>query len=247
MEADKCLYRATEKHITTICFSFAAPAKINLTNARSDMHIEFDLFFKRLQEALGITTQSELANILQVNRSAVTQAKRSGEVPQRWVWQLSRHLGLNRTWLETGQGPMRPGPDTFATIPKVKARLSAGGGSFETEQAVEGYYSFRRDWLRGKGHPGCMVLMDIMGDSMEPELKEGDTVLVDQNQQEIYAGGMYAMGVEDTVMVKRVEKHPNKLVLLSTNQRYTPIVLQGDEIEAVTCIGRILWVGRELL
>lgn len=211
------------------------------------MYTAFDTFFRRIQNELGITTQSELANILQVNRSAITQAKRSGETPQRWIWQLADQFGLTRTWLETGQGPARPpGPETFGTIAKVKARLSAGGGSFATEQEIEGYYSFRRDWLRRKGRPDSMVLMDIWGDSMEPDLKEGDTVLVDQSQNTFYAGGLYALGVEDSVLVKRVEKHPNKLVLVSTNPRYSVIELQGDELETVRCIGRILWVAREL-
>jgi phage repressor protein C with HTH and peptisase S24 domain len=211
------------------------------------MGIAFQPFFERLQRALGIRSQSELANLLQVNRSAITQAKRNGEVPKRWIWQLTEHLEISKEWLESGQGSIRQDSGGFATIPKVRARLCAGAGSFEDQNSVAGYYSFRRDWLRTMGSPEAMVLMDLMGDSMEPELKEGDTVLIDQNQQEILAGGIYALGVEDTIMVKRVEKHPKKLVLLSTNQRYSAVILQGEEIEAVRCIGRVLWVGRELV
>ncbi len=90
-----------------------------------------------------------------------------------------------------------------------------------------------------------MVLMDIFGNSMEPELKDGDTVLVDQSQKAILAGAIYAVGIDDTVMVKRLEKHPNKLVLRSDNESYAPIFLQGDEIETVRVIGKVLWVCRE--
>ena len=69
----------------------------------------------------------------------------------------------------------------------------------------------------------------VLSGSMEPELKDGDTVLVDQSQKAILAGAVYAVGIDDTVMVKRLEKHPNKLVLLSDNETYSPIYLQGDE------------------
>ena len=87
--------------------------------------------------------------------------------------------------------------------------------------------------------------MDVFGDSMEPEIKQGDTVLIDQSQKNFLAGAIYAVGVEDTVMVKRLEKRPSALVLLSDNRAYSPIVLQGDELETVRIIGKIVWICRE--
>jgi phage repressor protein C with HTH and peptisase S24 domain len=90
-----------------------------------------------------------------------------------------------------------------------------------------------------------MVLMDIFGNSMSPELRDGDTVLVDESQKDILSGAMYAVGVEDTIMVKRVEKHPNRLVLLSDNRDYSPIYLQVEEIDSIRIIGKVIWVCRE--
>ena len=80
---------------------------------------------------------------------------------------------------------------------------------------------------------------------MEPELKDGDTVLINESQKNILAGAVYAVGVDDTIMVKRLEKLPNKLVLLSDNKNYAPIFLTGDEIQNVVVIGKIIWVCRE--
>jgi phage repressor protein C with HTH and peptisase S24 domain len=130
-------------------------------------------------------------------------------------------------------------------IPKVIARLSAGGGSFEVGSEIQGYYAFQQEWLQIKGKPNRMVLMDIFGNSMEPELKDGDTVLIDESQKDIIAGALYAVGVDDTIMVKRVEKHPNKLVLRSDNQNYAPIYLQGNESNSIRIIGKVIWSGRE--
>jgi phage repressor protein C with HTH and peptisase S24 domain len=91
-----------------------------------------------------------------------------------------------------------------------------------------------------------MVLMDIFGNSMEPEMKDGDTILIDESQKDVLAGAIYAVGVDDTIMVKRLEKHPNKLVLLSDNRDYHPIYLQGNEINSVRIIGKVVWICREL-
>lgn len=211
----------------------------------------FEGFFARAAQAAGLASQAELAALLGVHRSAVTQAKKKDAVPKAWVLAVSRRAGVDADWLEFGR-PARPAragdleEAAYAGVPKVRTRLSAGGGSFETAGEVEAVYPFRRDWLSRKGSPSRMVLMDVVGNSMEPEIRHGDTVLIDQGQTAVVAHGVYAVGVEDTVLVKRVEKRPGALVLLSDNRDYAPIVLCGDELDALRVIGRVLWVGREL-
>ncbi|MBL7179940.1 MAG: helix-turn-helix transcriptional regulator [Pseudomonadota bacterium] len=211
----------------------------------------FDAFLKRVFESTGITSQTELASALKINRSAITQARKKDSIPGKWILQLYKTFGLNPDWIETGSGrtfvkQSASDDPIFKNIPKVKARLSAGGGSFEVGSEVKGYYAFRKDWLSTKGNQNKMVLMDIFGNSMEPEMKDGDTILIDESQKDIIAGAIYAVGIDDTIMVKRLEKHPNKLVLLSDNKDYAPIYLQNDEINSVRMIGKVIWICREL-
>ncbi|MCG6911036.1 MAG: helix-turn-helix domain-containing protein [Deltaproteobacteria bacterium] len=212
---------------------------------------EFDGIIKRIFEAAGIESQTDLARILKVNRSAVTQARKKGAVPERWLLRLYRAYGINPEWLETGRGHTFVGRQTeeasaFKKIPKVSARLCAGNGSFEVGGDVQNYYAFRRAWLNKRGASDEMVLLDIFGNSMEPEMHDGDTVLIDQSQKNILAGAVFALGIEDTIMVKRVEKHPNKLVLRSDNKDYAPIYLEGDEADQVRILGKVIWVCREI-
>jgi len=211
----------------------------------------FEKFIQRVYEAAGIESQTDLARILGVNRSAVTQARKKGAIPDRWLLQLFRGYGLNPEWLETGMGSTFLGnrqssATEFEKIPKVSARLCAGNGSFEVGADVQGYYSFRKAWLNKRGVADKMVLVDIFGNSMEPEMRDGDTVLIDQSQKNILAGAIFALGIEDTIMVKRVEKHPNKLVLRSDNRDYTPIYLEGQEADQVRILGKVIWVCREI-
>jgi phage repressor protein C with HTH and peptisase S24 domain len=211
----------------------------------------FDQVMHRVFKATGIESQTELAKILQVNRSAVTQARKKGSVPDRWLLLLFREFGLSPEWLETGVGRIfltqSPKDEfSFKKIPKVRARICAGNGSFETDGVIQGYYSFRVDWLKRKGSAEKMVLMDIFGNSMEPEIKDGDTVLVDQSQKNVLAGAMYAVGIEDTIMVKRIEKRPSQLVLLSNHKDYEPIFLAADDAGNVRIIGKVVWCCRDL-
>ncbi len=215
------------------------------------MDIKFNIFFERVSKPLGITSLAELADILKVNRSAITQARKKDSVPANWMLELFRRYGLNPDWLEGGSGPqfLKSGEDSddvYFPVPKVKARLCAGAGSFEVDSQIEGYYAFQKKWLQYKGTSHRMVLMDVFGNSMTPEIKDGDTVLIDQSQRDIFAGTIYAVGIEDTIMVKRIEKHPHKLVLLSDNTEYAPIFLTDEEIDSVRIIGKVLWICREL-
>ncbi len=213
----------------------------------------FEPFFQRLCSETDIGNQSQLANELGVGRAAVSLAKRKDSVPARWILDLSARFGLNPLWLEQGEGVPRAGADSpaedesayFEQVPKVRARLCAGGGSFETDGQVEGYYSFRSEWLHSRGNPANMVLMEVIGNSMEPEIKEGDMVLIDQSRSQVLSGGIFAVGVEDTVMVKRVERLPGTLVLRSDNVDYSPIHLSGDELNNVRVIGQVIWASRE--
>lgn len=217
-------------------------------------NVGFDGFFERLCLVAEVESQSELSRILGVGRAAVSLAKKKDSVPPRWILDLAAMYDINPLWLESGRGEPRTvsmpsscdddGP-FFEQVPKVRARLCAGGGSFETGGQVEEYLSFRSEWIHARGNPQNMVVMEVVGNSMEPELKEGDEVLIDQSENDVLSGGIYAVGVEDTVMVKRVERLPGTLVLRSDNRDYSPIHLAGDELQTVRVIGKVLWVGRE--
>ena len=210
----------------------------------------FDSFIKRLREATIITSQASLAKTLSISRAAITQAKKNDSIPIKWITELSRLFNVNPDWLEKGVGSIVLSQniyhEIFLQVPKIKARLSAGGGSFETEPDIKEFYSFRKDWLSKKGKARDMVLMDIFGNSMEPELKEGDTVLIDQSQKAVLAGAIYAVGFDDTIFVKRLEKRPKELVLLSENERYPMMRFRDEEMENVRIIGKVIWVCREM-
>jgi len=130
----------------------------------------------------------------------------------------------------------------------VEARLSAGTGSFETGANVERRYAFRTDFLLRKGQPAHMVLMRVTGNSMEPDIKHNDVVLIDQSQCVPRPGLLYAVGVEELVYLKAVNAEPGKLILSSYNTDYPPLEIdaRGDLSNGIRIIGRAVWVGREL-
>lgn len=133
-------------------------------------------------------------------------------------------------------------------VPMVEARLSAGGGSWETSTNSDRRYAFRTDFLRRKGNASTMVLMRVAGDSMEPEIKDNDVVLVDTSNTTPRPGRLFAIAVEDLVYLKKVDAEPGRLILTSANPAYAPLEIdaRGDLRNGIRIIGKAVWVGREL-
>ena len=62
----------------------------------------FESFLQRVFQATGVTSQIELASVLKINRSAITQARKKNSIPDKWILKLYQTYGLN---LEDAVGP----------------------------------------------------------------------------------------------------------------------------------------------
>ncbi len=175
----------------------------------------------------------------------------AGERPESSTGEHENAIRKRRAKGETFFWEVGCGQDSIGLVmvPLVAARLAAGKGSLETDGDVLSYFSFRQDWLCRKGNPDRMVLMKVCGDSMEPDIRHGDMVLVDQSKCQIYGHAIYAIGINEEIYIKQVETLPGgTLVLRSRNPEYSPISvdLHGDLADSVRVIGRVIWCCREI-
>lgn len=136
----------------------------------------------------------------------------------------------------------------YAMIPKVRA-IAGAGESLVTSGKITGQYAFRENFLQREHiHPDKCVLMCVAGDSMEPLIREGDTILVDESEKEQlpHDGFIYVVGLGDALMVKRLAKIPHGWRLCSENKERPDIDVQGDELDIFRVYGRVRWFGRVL-
>jgi hypothetical protein len=211
----------------------------------------FTEFFTRLCSSTPIQSQTDLARHLHVNRSAVTQAKERGAVPERWVYKLARDFALDPSWLggDNHCTPERndPAMNLYHPIPQVQPRLSEEGEliSLDTGQAYMPF-AFHQLWLEDKGRRDNAVLLPVYGDGMSPIIMNGDRVLVDTQRTEIVSGSIYAVGIETSILIRRIERYPHNVRLFGTNPDYPPVDLSlGDPL--VRILGKIVWVCRDIL
>jgi len=221
------------------------------------MRIFFHEFMQKAARITGCSTQMGLAKLLGINRSAVTQAKNRNDVPEKWLLILARQFALPPDWFE------RDGTETVSLyqhtsetvspaeelilVPKISAVLCAGGGSLETEGKIREHIPLPYAWARSLGSPERLVFMEIAGDSMEPGICHGDTVLIDQAVREFTFPGVMAVGHGESIYIKRLRKETDgSLLLLSDNQAYSPVSLAGDELDSFRILGKVVCLFRDL-
>lgn len=113
----------------------------------------------------------------------------------------------------------REGGD-YVLVPRYDVRLAAGAGAFATGEAVIDHLPFPRDWLTRQlaGQPSNrLAVVQAMGDSMEPAIRSGDDVLLNLADTSIADGGIYALIVNDSLVIKRCFMGPDGVQIRSDN------------------------------
>lgn len=138
--------------------------------------------------------------------------------------------------------------DEFAVIPVYDVDASAGPGAIVGRETASRSILFRLDWLRSVTGADLnrLAVLGVDGDSMEPTLRPGDTVLVDTGVQRPRDDGIYVVRFDGTLLVKRLRIDPARrlVTILSDNPAYPPIdAVAPNEI---TIAGRVIWIGRRV-
>lgn len=173
--------------------------------------------------------------------------------------------GLNRVVAEAGGDPippeLRPSPEVAEPWPAggalaeahapgarpvatAELDVAAGGGAVSLDDApVVRQAWFRREWLDRHGlDPTRCVVIGVRGESMEPTLPNGCSILVACDRRQRRPGRIYVVRGEDGLVVKRAARSADGWRLASDHPAWDPAPWP-DEAETV---GEAVWTARTL-
>lgn len=144
-----------------------------------------------------------------------------------------------------------PPTEGFVAIPLYDDILASAGNGFiaPEAQSPQRFLMFREDWIKhelsAKASDLCIV--KVKGDSMEPLLRAGDSIMIDLRVTQPDSEGIYLLRAGDALLVKSLQILPGTGIQVSSaNPAYPSFILNTDN-EAEACIlGRAVWVGRRL-
>lgn len=222
----------------------------------------FEEAMERIKKATGARTQVQLAEVLEVRQSSISDAKRRCSVPSDWFLKLYRSHGLNPNWLSDGQEPvylnasrgavaaenlLRETPAAYGRANArgrvVQVSTMAGGSADHAVWAPQPTedLSIPESFFR----PELAVLrVDAAG--MEPLILRGAFVGVDMSQRQHPDGDLCAVHFpHQGLLIRRVFYQDGQFVLRAEEKSHADLHVPAAEMAART-LGRVIWVIQSL-
>ncbi len=210
---------------------------------------------KEVRKYLNIGSQKDLAAQLNWNIGRV-QDLESGKVKElkaSEAEEIQDKFLINGWWLLTGRGEMLVKSslpiatnivdDEYSVsvnyYPDVIA--AAGYGAINDGQYIPQPMRLDRRFLEQLVNVRRFDKLDIItvfGDSMEPYISNGETVLIERHD-DAKNGETVIANINGSVYIKRIKMDPFKkwIKLMSENSHYDEIELHDDELQYLTIVG----------
>lgn len=207
---------------------------------------------ERAKRGLGLTSDIELANLLGINKSTLSNWKSRNTIDYSILFSKCKHLDLN--WLihggEDGDFPVTKSTgqavttDNYHThqaenhkiIPLIPYDAFAGYGEFAFQDLpIENYYTINE-------FNTADFLIRVKGDSMYPKYNSGDLIACKKVKEVTFWQWhrIYAICTKNQgILIKRVEEfreNPAFITLVSENPKYRPFEIHEDEIIDVALV-----------
>lgn len=212
-----------------------------------------------LRQHLGLS-QKAMAAELGIDEKTWQRGELGKTEPGAETLRRLADMGFDANWILTGAGSMRRGE---AHAPAPGFRESEAAFQHASPQA-SGFVAIRRygfenasagnaagflselllplDWITRilRTTPEALSFVEANGDGMSPAIAEGDMLLLDRAEPRFRGAGVYALLVDDALIIKRIGvKLDGTLVVSSDNPAYRPEELPRGRIEDLHIVGRV--------
>ena len=195
-------------------------------------------------------TQAEFAKLLGISNTTADIERGRTKLSGKVVAELLKQFNINPLWLFGESEEKHLDTTKTSVIPKVVTVDSADNDNMVlvNAKAAAGYPQNIADtsWyqqlpafdmpipeFRNATYRGFQV----EGDSMLPNLQQGEWVLAKgiEHIDHVSANKMYVVVLQDSVMVKKIEKKPNSnnITLVSLNETYPPYDIKPFQIQEI--------------
>ena len=135
-------------------------------------------------------------------------------------------------------------PPGTRPVDVVEFAAAAGGGTEIDSERVRGLAWFSRSWLDRLGLDAtkCAIIR-VRGESMEPALPDGCSIMFDRSRQDRREHGIYVVRTNGGLIVKRAVKSGRSWELVSEN----PAVASEPWPADAEVVGEVVWVAQTLV
>jgi phage repressor protein C with HTH and peptisase S24 domain len=157
---------------------------------------------------------------------------------------LAQFFGVGEAELGAPEEKSYAASGDWVDVPRLPLEASAGPGATGAAEIAFDAFRFSRRWLREPGLEAAeLSSIRVMGDSMEPLLRDGDEILVDRTPR-AFREGVHVIRLGEALHVKLLQAvPPDRLRLISKNPAYETVEVGMSDVDVV---GRVVWKGGRL-
>lgn len=227
----------------------------------------FQEVYNRIRYATNARTQTELAAILEIRQSSISDAKRRDSVPADWFMKLFEKFGLNPDWLKSGSGPMiLRSAKGYVPLEAPLDGLSEDPAYYSTPAAISTLatvYSTQCSFEEGTSpnlQPAGKITLpqsyvtpqtlvfQIESDASSPLIRRGAYVGVNGGCVHPISGEMYAVHMPyEGIALKRLflDGDQGSFQLRTEQPSHPPTILSAQECQD-RILGRVSWVLQQI-
>lgn len=191
---------------------------------------------KLVRKSLECETQKDFSELVNFPFSRVQDIERGKvkELKASELETLQDNFLINSWWLLTGKGEMFISNDTTKNsdnyfIDLLNVRAGAGEGIYNYVIETVDTISLDKSFFRTPINTNKIKGICVDGDSMEPTLRDGDYVLIDENIN-FGTNGIYAIQYGGQILIKRLQfKMDGTILIISDNDKYDKEVFNPKE------------------
>lgn len=222
-----------------------------------------------IKKMKGLSTDAEVASLLGLKPQTLATAKSRNSMPYDKLITFCDDEACSLDFLLRGvewqeEAPYHriKEPDAvmepdYIMLPLVESEVAAGLSGTVPNDSIKDKYPFKRSWIRkaaggaGRDFISRLVLIRARGQSMQPTINDGELMLVNlRDRHEIINDHIYIMRSQDGgITVKRLVTVLEGILCLSDNKAFKAFLIKlrpGEPLDAHV-LGRVYWVGRELV
>lgn len=215
-----------------------------------DSLAEFEVFFARLREAIGTDDLYGWGKEHHFPRQTLYNMVSAQKIPGLETLRKFRDAtGKPIGWLlgedvlyvsaDENQALKPKESDEFVYIP----RYPRNGALEQVTMA------FRRYWVEKylQANPEKLIVLRVDDDVMEGTFNRADNILVNMNPLSPVKDGLYALYINDAMVVRRVQVLPNNVIrVMPDNPRYPSFETSLEEGSGVEIAGIPVWYSRTI-
>ena len=211
-------------------------------------------FHNRLAELVGEENPFTWAGRIGIPSGTFDRIWNGKSVPKAaHLCRIAEATGTTVDWLLRGKQPefsspsrISETPDGFVLLPRYEVRASAGSGEVVHSEQIVDFLAFKETWVRNtlRRNPANLLLIEAVGDSMEPTISDADLLLVDATETRVRDNAVYAISIAGDLVVKRVQRRvTGELLIISDNPRYSADVVPPNMAADLRVVGQVVWHG----